>query len=204
MATKIFFEGEKGQAICGHCGLVDTTFKYRDVPLSESRKIVPQILVGVCDTCDCLAAIPAQSTPAIKAVREGSAASIEAVLPAPFVEILDLAAFKIDAKASSGFRKQLLTYYIHQVSSGKISQKVLGKSLLNIEKFCAGSKTKVKKRVSLKVSSAVADEFDSAAVSLDLSKTALMKSLVGEIKSDILDKSSSANIETLRVIAKFS
>jgi hypothetical protein len=59
-------EGDKSKAICSHCKkMVSTTFAYRDVPFSDGSGVVKNILVGVCDHCDLVVSIPAQSTPAI-------------------------------------------------------------------------------------------------------------------------------------------
>lgn len=60
---------DKGQAICESCEqVVSTTYQIRDVPLSDSKIIVPNLLVGVCDICYDTVSIPAQNTPKIKAV----------------------------------------------------------------------------------------------------------------------------------------
>ena len=45
------------------------TFCVRDVPFSDGSGIVEQILVGVCDQCKRVIAIPAQSTPKIKETK---------------------------------------------------------------------------------------------------------------------------------------
>lgn len=60
--------GDKSKAICPECGLVDTTFQYRNLTLEQSKKTVSNILVGVCDSCDKTVSTPAQSTPMIHQV----------------------------------------------------------------------------------------------------------------------------------------
>lgn len=67
-----FREGDRSRAICDRCGaVVDTTMRVRDVPFDDGAGIVPAILVAVCDRCDTVVAIPAQSTEAVaKAHRE--------------------------------------------------------------------------------------------------------------------------------------
>lgn len=62
--------GGKSRAICDDCGLVETTFQYRDVPFRSGVGNVKNILVSVCDQCGAVVAIPAQSAPAIKAALE--------------------------------------------------------------------------------------------------------------------------------------
>src|SRR3989338_585811 len=112
---KLFKAGDKGKAICESCKeIAPTTFAYRDVPFSDSPGKVKGILVSVCDKCDSVVAVPSQSTPAIKAARETATKSIEVNLPASYIELLDLAAFKIDAKATAELRKRLLAFYIHR------------------------------------------------------------------------------------------
>lgn len=60
-------EGDVSKAICSNCeSIVTTTFKYRDVPLSDGRGVVENILVSECDHCYQVVATPPQSTPAIK------------------------------------------------------------------------------------------------------------------------------------------
>ena len=102
---KLLFKDDKGRAMCPECGLSSTTYLYKDVPISESDLIVKDILVGVCDQCEQVVTIPAQSTPAIKEVRERTSRSIEAVLPAPYLEVLDLAAYTLTPRASKDMRK---------------------------------------------------------------------------------------------------
>jgi hypothetical protein len=58
-----YVEGGKSCAICYACKiLATTTFRYRDIPFSDGRGMAPGMLAAVCDTCDSVVAIPAQST----------------------------------------------------------------------------------------------------------------------------------------------
>jgi hypothetical protein len=64
---KLLFEGDRGKALCEHCQrVVTTTYIRRSVPFSDRPGEAKQILVGVCEGCDAVVAIPPQSTPAIK------------------------------------------------------------------------------------------------------------------------------------------
>lgn len=64
---KIFKVGDKGRGVCYKCtSFVDTTYNLRDVSFSDGSGIVKNILVGVCDCCDSVVALPHQSTPAVK------------------------------------------------------------------------------------------------------------------------------------------
>ena len=103
---RFFIEGEKGQALCHPCGgLVATTFIRRDVPFSDGKGSAQNILVGVCNHCEQVLVIPAQSTPAIRDARQKDVKPIEASLPAIYLDVLDLAAYTVDNRASTEFRR---------------------------------------------------------------------------------------------------
>lgn len=54
-----------GKAICYKCEcVVETTLKERDYVINDI--IIPNLLVAVCNTCDEITTIPAQSTDTIK------------------------------------------------------------------------------------------------------------------------------------------
>ena len=110
---KLYEPGEKSRAVCNNCArLVPTTFQYRNVPFSDGVGLAENILVAVCDECESVVAVPAQSTPAIRQARELADRSLEVSLPAPEVDILDAAAQVIDPEATPKFRKALFAYYI--------------------------------------------------------------------------------------------
>ena len=65
------FEGDHGRALCEHCQqIVTTTYVRRNVPFSDRHGEAKDVLAGVCDVCDTIVAIPAQSTSAIKEARK--------------------------------------------------------------------------------------------------------------------------------------
>lgn len=67
---KLFVEGDRSKAFCSFCSdIVQTTFFLRDVPFSDGRGIAMDILVGVCDNCKSVVAVPHQSVPAITRSR---------------------------------------------------------------------------------------------------------------------------------------
>jgi len=66
---QLHYEGERGQAVCEKDGLSPMTYEYRDVPFSDGVGIAKNILVGVCDKCREVVAIPPQSTHPIKTAR---------------------------------------------------------------------------------------------------------------------------------------
>lgn len=185
--TRFFSEGDKSQAICTHCKkLSTTTFGYRDVPFSDGSGVVKNILVGVCDQCDTVASIPAQSTPAISMARVKASDSIEAVLPAPYIELLDLACFKINPDFSLDLRKALLMFYVHRFASGafEISRlKTANAALARLPKM----ESKFRRRLSMKTSQQLASELQSVAEKSAMKKTQAIKAIIGTIQEDIVN-----------------
>lgn len=184
---KVYFPGDKSKAMCACCGLVDTTFLYRDVLLKESQRTVKNILVGVCDQCGATVSTPAQSTPAIKEVRESASESIEAQLPSTYLEVLDLACLKIDPDAVQDMRKRLVLFYIHKHAINEFHPE---NSLLAYQQFLQSIPRNVvlpKKRFSMKISKRSAQEFEAVAHSFRQTKTDTLKAILAQIKLDILD-----------------
>ena len=67
---KLYQDGDSSTAFCGHCSkVVSTVFERRDVPFSDGHGAAKNILAAVCAECGSIAAIPAQSTPAIAEAR---------------------------------------------------------------------------------------------------------------------------------------
>jgi hypothetical protein len=70
MMESIYNLGDKSRAICEGCAkVVATTFVYRDVAFDDGSGVVRDILVAVCDACEAIVDVPAQSTPAIRQMR---------------------------------------------------------------------------------------------------------------------------------------
>jgi hypothetical protein len=194
---KLLFQGDKSKAICENCGPTSTTFFYKDVVLSESKKLVKDILAGMCDSCGSVVSIPSQSTPAIKKEREKATLSIEAVLPAPYIEVLDMAAFKISNNATTEMRKYLILAYLHK----HLLHKKKPCDWMIFENLFKNQLVLPMKRLSIKVSPSSQSNFLNIQQSFNLSKTDTIKAIVAEIKLDILDNNHiEPEIETL---AKF-
>ncbi len=67
---RILREGQRRRAICPNCeGIVEIRYEYRTIHLEESDLDVENVLVGVCEACDDVVSIPAQSTPKLKQAR---------------------------------------------------------------------------------------------------------------------------------------
>jgi hypothetical protein len=64
---KLLLEDDHGKALCEHCQqIVTTNYVRRNVPFSDGHGEAKDVLAGVCDVCDTIVAIPAQSTAALK------------------------------------------------------------------------------------------------------------------------------------------
>lgn len=184
---KIYFPGDRGKAVCACCGLVETSFQYRDVLLKQSQRTVKNILVGVCDQCGATVSTPAQSTPAIRETRENASESIEAQLPSTYLEVLDMACLKIDPDAVQDMRKRLVLFYIHKHAINEFHSE---DSLMAYQKFTEMIPENVilpKKRFSMKISQRSAREFDIVAQTFKQTKTDTLKAIMAAIKLDVLD-----------------
>ena len=199
---KLFKAGEKGKAVCESCkDIVKTTFYYRDIPFRDSPGIVKDILVSVCDTCDSIVAVPAQSAPAIKAFRDTATKSIEVNLPAPFVEVLDLAAFRIDPQATTEFRKRLLAYYIHQYATNEDAWKKISSLIEKVSTKFAARGAIPKKRLSFKVTPRLDGEINLIMHFSKLKKTEIIKGLVMQIDKDIVQPKKPRHLAELQRLA---
>jgi hypothetical protein len=199
---KLYYEGEKGRAICSRDGAQSFTFARRSVPFSDGDGMVSNILVGVCDRCGDVVAMPPQSTPAIKAAREKATASIEANLPAVYVDALDLACYRIDPQASQDFRKRLLMYYVVRMWEDKKWAKEVRNNLVELDAaFRAGEASGARRRLSMKLTPSLSHRVDGLMEMTKLSRTDLFKSLVIQIERDIVRPAKPADLSKLKTLA---
>lgn len=199
---KLHYEGEKSRAVCSKDGLSTMTFARADVPFSDGEGLARDILVGVCDRCGEVVAIPPQSTPAIKAAREKATTSIEANLPAIYLDALDLACYRIDPHATQDFRKRLLMYYVVYMSENKKRATAVGNNLTKLDDiFRAGEASKSRRRLSMKVTPTLSSRVERLMVASKLNRTDLFKSLVVQINKDIVKPAKPANLDKLQIVA---
>lgn len=199
---KLHYPGEKGSAICETDGLVATVYGYRDVPFSDGSGVAKKILVGLCERCGEVVAIPPQSTPAIKAARDKAVVSVEAVLPAVYLDALDLAGYRIAPDLSPDFRKRLLMYYVHRCVADAAAARRLAAGLRAAgAAFREGERSPVRRRLSLKVSPAVAGSIERLMRASGLNRTDLLKALVIQIDRDIVAPARPARLAELRTLA---
>ncbi|MCF8470234.1 MAG: hypothetical protein K9G30_05575 [Parvibaculum sp.] len=207
---KLHMPGEKGKAICEGDGLVSTTFRYRDVPFSDGSGVARKILVGVCDRCGKVVSIPPQSTPSIRAARRNAQVSIEAVLPAVYLDALDLACWRIDPEASQEFRKPLLMHYLHGSSLSKAATQRLARAAQETAMVFKPAKSVTdksgtdRKRLSMKVSPAMSRTVEHLAETTRLSKTDLIKGAIVQISREIVGPARPARLDELRSLAQFA
>lgn len=202
---KLHMPGDKGKAICESDGRVSTTFRYRDVPFSDGSGVARKILAGVCDRCGKVVSIPPQSTPSIRAARRNAQVSIEAVLPAVYLDALDLACWRIDPEASQEFRKPLLMHYLHGSSLSKSATERLARASRETGPFFkAAQSVTEKKRLSMKVSPAMSRTVERLAEATSLSKTDLIKGAIVQISEEIVGPERPAQLAKLKSLALFA
>jgi hypothetical protein len=116
---KIWKEGDTGEAICDTCERrVATTYAYRSVHLRQTGANVENVLVGVCDECDEVASIPAQSVPRLKEAREGKLQTVNARIPRHLDDVLHLLADRYRA-ATPSFSAAMLRYYLNEIATSE-------------------------------------------------------------------------------------
>lgn len=206
--VKLYQPGDKSRAVCPHCAkLVTTTFNYRDVPFDDGSGTVRDILTAVCDECAQVVAVPAQSTPAIRNARDVADISLEVSIPAPEVEILDAAAYRIDPRATTRFRKSLFAYYLSkwQRETGALDH--LGEDVMTwltqrqaLSKQIAGIKIP-KRRISFKLSPATNQNVHKIMDRTNLDKTKLMRGVIMMTEREILSDEPGPVIRELQEIA---
>lgn len=206
---KIFFEGDTGQALCEHCqALVAMHFTRRDVPFSDGQGLARDILVGVCDGCDQVVAIPPQSTPAIREARKQQLKSIEARLPAVYLDVLDAAMQAVTSEAGAHLRKLFLAHYFQwlvQAQQGQALQPAHEAFVQALEAqqrergLPASSATR---RLSMKVNPHMAEDFLALLQQTHMSQTELLKAVIARIQADVLEARDPQVIGALQRLAR--
>jgi hypothetical protein len=203
---KFHESGDKSKAICESCkALVPTTFQYRDVAFDDGSGCVKNILVAVCDHCGTVVSIPAQSTPAIKRARDTAEIPLEVFLSAREIELLDVAAWRVDPDSTSRFRKPLLAYYIRRLASDPDGPKRLRESFRAMKASAAERKLRAgptpRKRLSCKVSPATNGMIEGLMNASGLNKSDLVKGVVHEIERVLVVPDDPKDLQELRDVA---
>lgn len=194
---KIVKEGDSRQVICPDCGLCEATYTLRDVDFSDKSGTVKNILAAVCNQCDQVVAIPSQSTAKIKAQYNKVKKPIDVRIPAHYLDILNLAAQKIDATVSDHFNKALILYYLHALSTERYPPRNL-KSLLKLDIADA----KASKRLSMKVNEKSIEEIRILMLKQGLkNNTEVFRSVILHINEDIVQTKAPKNLSELQNFA---
>ncbi|MFN8672916.1 MAG: hypothetical protein U0457_12645 [Candidatus Sericytochromatia bacterium] len=190
-------ENDKGKAVCSSCGLTTITYLLKDVPFSNKSGTVKNILAGVCDKCNEVITIPAQSTAAIKSEYNKTRKPLEIRVPAHYIDILNLACQKIDKDLDESFFKPLLTFYVHGLKKENCI-KLDAKILLNSDL----AKAKSSKRLSFKLSNKTEKELMELVDYLKIkNKSELIKAIILKINEDIVQSKKPKNFTELKNLA---
>ena len=200
---RILRSGDKDIGFCEYCKTsVTITYEYRNILLSDRAGKVSNILVGVCDCCSRINTIPAQSTPSINPSRKKATESLEALLPAFYVDKLDIASFIIDQNSTTEMRKFIFFYYVQKFVNGSLDIKCLRSAFNSAEIEFSLTSSDPKKRLSFKIDKKTEEDFEDLARLLKMSKTDLVKAIIGKVKRDMLDEPDVHVLEDLQTIAR--
>lgn len=207
---KLLLEGDHGKALCEHCQqVVSTTYVRRNVPFSDGHGEAKDILVGVCDVCDTIVAIPSQSTPAIKEARKQQLTPIEARLPAVYLDVLDAAMFSVTRDAGVQTRKLFFSYYFRQLVEAKAAATSLHRAHCEFSRALTKQMTArdllpshSMKRLSMKVNHYVADDFIILLEVTHMSRTDLLKSVICQIQEDVIEERNPVVISDLQRLTR--
>lgn len=199
---KVYKAGEKSKAVCEDCcALVSTTFAYRDVPFDDGKGEVKDVLASVCDQCERVVALPAQSTPAVRRAREIADVPLEVMLSAQDLELLDLATWRIDPDSGPRLRKPLLVYYIHRLLGDPAAvARLQDKAAVHITKV-RGSTKIPKRRLSLKLAAKTDASMQELMKVSGLKKSRLIRGILHEIEDDLVRPEKPKDLQKLREIA---
>jgi hypothetical protein len=177
-------EGDQSEAVCRHCkAIVTTTYRTRTYRLVTSGVDVPGALVAVCDLCDNVATIPAQTTPRIgEALQRRKEESLEARIPTHLEDVIRLLADHYEAPVQT-FRPGLLRFYLREMASdpefaGRVS--ALARSEL--------AKAPARARVSLRTPEPLLSEAREQARRAGIGTDAeMLRGILLAAKEDVLD-----------------
>lgn len=208
---KIFFEGETGKALCEHCqAVVPTHYARRDVPFSDGQGEAKDILVGVCSFCDTVVAIPPQSTPAIREARKQQLKSIEARLPAVYLDVLDAAMHAVSCEAGAHLRKLFLAHYFQFLVKARQSERLQPaheafiKALDEQRQQRGLPPSSATRRLSMKVNPYMAEDILALQQQTHMNQTELLKSVIARIQSDVLETPDQEAIQALQRLARLA
>ena len=206
----ILFEGDSGKALCEQCqAVVPTHYVRRDVPFSDGQGLAKDILVGVCTRCDSVVALPPQSTPAIHEARK-QLKSIEARLPAVYLDVLDAAMHAVSSEAGANLRKLFLAHYFQQLVQAQETGQLLAahqtfSHALDEQRAQRGlAHSNATRRLSMKVNSHMAEDMLVLQQHTDMNQTELLKAVIALVQADVLEQRDEEVIRTLQQLARLA
>lgn len=199
---KVWYTGDKSKALCENCRkVVTTTFDYHDVPFESGIGVAKNIMAATCDECGIVVAIPPQSTPAIRDAREIASRSLEVVMAAPFLDTLDLASYRINPSGGLLLRKSLIAYFVRRsLNDESLVERLRRNAVVHRAKWKSWDVAPTK-RLSMKVTPSIGAEFDELIKRSALNKTTLIKSIVMDIASEIVEPEEPQMMPELRRVA---
>ena len=117
--------------------------------LVKAKVRVPNVLVGVCRTCDRTVSLPAQSTPQIKEARERDIKEQNARIPLELEDRLNMMAYSLDIRPEP-FKGALCRYALSRVVKDKrFAQRVWKNAVSDDAKGTPGGRVKFRSESSL-------------------------------------------------------
>jgi hypothetical protein len=194
---KIWKAGDRSRAICDTCEkVVETRFEYRTYSLDKPRIDVDDVLVGVCTTCDRVAAVPFQSSPKLNEARKSADAPLEARIPRHLDDVLGVVASHY-GRSDSEFRSVVLRYYLHALAGSEEFAR-------HVRELASGDLARgtADERLSLKVQKPVlAQAWDRARVAGIRTKTEMVKGAIVAAAEDLESREGKKRRDTLTQMA---
>lgn len=172
---------------------MDTHLKVRTYRLEQSGINVPSVLVGVCDQCDNIVTIPAQSTPRIREARVPlKEEQLEARIPTHLEDVLYQLAWDFAAPLQA-FRPAVLRFYLAELMR---DPGLAERARLLAESELADAPARA--RVSLRVPAELLEDARAAARAAGIARDSdLVRGLLLAAKEDVLDRRHPERIERL-------
>ncbi|HLP39902.1 MAG TPA: hypothetical protein VK465_00215 [Fibrobacteria bacterium] len=183
-------EGDKSQAVCLTCkNLVDTTYRYATFHFPENpKKTVEDVLQGFCDVCGTAVAIPAQSTPKIQKELRRNDHPVEARVPPPLEDILNMVSSTIRVEPQLTMR-MLFNFFLQEWTKkgqgnpvGKVMKSAMANRLL---------KGKASSRVASRVDVEMLQTLERAQARFKTNRSDLFKAVLIGAGHDLVERSSS-------------
>jgi hypothetical protein len=194
---RILREGDRSDALCEQCHQrVSIRYEYRSLQLEQTKTLVPDVLVGVCEVCGQIASIPAQSFPRLKEARAGNEKQIEARVPLELDDVIRLIADSFNV-SESRFRAPLIRYYLNLLAGDqRFARRVKRLSEKDLAQL------KARARVSLRLGNDLRGSAWSAAQEAGIDSWAsLVKGIVIAAQEDVLSNRAPKRREELESIA---